>query len=239
MKLNQIKGRPKDLEKRATIMEAAGKLFLEQGYEGTSLDAIANRACVSKLTVYSHFKDKAGLFTCLVTSKCKEYAGDKSLKELLQLPLKLALTRLAEGYIELILNPDVLAFHRLMIADAGDNPELTALFYDSGPRVAIEEVADIITEFSNVGKLHIADSWHAADHFLSMLRGYIYWRALLNIEIKPKKIILNKHIESCVGVFLCAYANEASPTNQTKPVQLDVTKSTISNISRKNDSGRR
>ncbi len=222
MKQNKAKGRPKDPEKRATIMEAAGKLFLEQGYEGTSLDAIAARAGVSKLTVYSHFNDKAGLFTCLVTNKCKEYAAGKSLEELQQLPTKLALTRLAEGYIKLILNPDVLAFHRLMIADAGDNTELTTLFYDSGPRVAIQEVANIFAEFSNVGKLHIEDSWSAADHFLSMLRGYIYWRALLNIETQPKQSQLRKHINGCVAVFLRAFSAEECPGNGAKLLRFEL-----------------
>ena len=212
----KTKGRPKDPEKRATIMEAAGKLFLEQGYEGTSLDAIAARAGVSKLTVYSHFNDKAGLFTCLVTCKCKEYATGNSLDELQQLPTELALTRLADNYMKLILNPDVLAFHRLMITDAGDNRELTALFYDSGPKVAIEDLAGFLAEFTRVGKLRIEDCWRAADHFLSMLRGYIYWRALLNIETQPKPLQLRKHLNDCVAVFMRAYATENDNAGKNK-----------------------
>ena len=55
-------GRPKDLEKRAAILAAAKQLFPEQGFDGTSMDAIATAAGVSKLTVYSHFTDKEGLF---------------------------------------------------------------------------------------------------------------------------------------------------------------------------------
>ncbi len=51
-------GRPKDLGKRAAILEAAKVLFIEQGYTGVSMDAIAAQAGVSKLTVYSHFGDK-------------------------------------------------------------------------------------------------------------------------------------------------------------------------------------
>ncbi len=55
-------GRPKDLGKRASILEAAKRLFIEQGYLGVSMDQIAAAAGVSKLTVYSHFGDKE---TCL------------------------------------------------------------------------------------------------------------------------------------------------------------------------------
>src|SRR5690606_2086124 len=65
-------GRPKDLEKRAAILDAAKTLFPERGYEGTSMDAIAQAAGVSKLTVYSHFQDKDTLFVEAVKAKCEE-----------------------------------------------------------------------------------------------------------------------------------------------------------------------
>ena len=50
-------GRPKDQAKRLAILEAAKTLFMRNGYEGSSMDAIAAEAGVSKLTVYNHFTD--------------------------------------------------------------------------------------------------------------------------------------------------------------------------------------
>ena len=202
------KGRPKDPEKRANIMEVAGRLFLEQGYNRTSVDTIAGEAGVSKYTVYSHFEGKEGLFKCLVSNKCQEYAAGWDVERLKQLPLEEALTRLAEGYTGLLLNPDVLAFQRLMIADAASNPELMAMFYDSGPRNTLKGVADILAEFDRLGLLRIADSRRAAEHFLSMLRGFIHWRALLNVEPHPGARKLRAHVRDCVAVFMRAYTVE-------------------------------
>ena len=68
----QPPGRPKDLEKRAGILEAAKDLFLARGFEATSMDAVAQAAGVSKLTVYNHFQDKDTLFLSAVKSKCEE-----------------------------------------------------------------------------------------------------------------------------------------------------------------------
>ena len=65
-------GRPKDMEKRAAIMDAAMLLFPSRGYDNTSVDAIAQAAGVSKLTVYSHFVDKEGLFAAAVTECCAQ-----------------------------------------------------------------------------------------------------------------------------------------------------------------------
>jgi TetR/AcrR family transcriptional repressor of mexJK operon len=63
-------GRPKDLVKRAAILLAAKDLFLRLGYDGSSMDAIAAEAKVSKLTVYSHFNDKETLFAAAIEAHC-------------------------------------------------------------------------------------------------------------------------------------------------------------------------
>ncbi len=65
-------GRPKDLGKRAAILQAAKSLFVEQGYAGVSMDGIAALAGVSKLTVYSHFGDKETLFSEAIRVQCEE-----------------------------------------------------------------------------------------------------------------------------------------------------------------------
>ena len=44
------------------ILRAAGSLFLERGYEHTTIADVAEMARVSRATVFWHFGDKAGLF---------------------------------------------------------------------------------------------------------------------------------------------------------------------------------
>src|SRR5437868_4161514 len=50
------------LRKRQQIIDAAFECFLELGYEGTSMNAVADRAGVIKQTIYSHFNSKECLF---------------------------------------------------------------------------------------------------------------------------------------------------------------------------------
>jgi AcrR family transcriptional regulator len=47
---------------QARILTAATELFLEQGYERTTVAEVAQRAGVSRATVFWHFSDKEGLF---------------------------------------------------------------------------------------------------------------------------------------------------------------------------------
>jgi AcrR family transcriptional regulator len=53
-------------ERRQLIVEAAGRLFGEHGYDGTRLDDIAAAAGVTKPVLYRHFDDKTALYLALL-----------------------------------------------------------------------------------------------------------------------------------------------------------------------------
>ncbi|MFI6808754.1 TetR/AcrR family transcriptional regulator [Streptomyces luteogriseus] len=53
-------------QKRAAILTAARELFLSDGFDRTSVDAVAARAGVSKRTVYDYFGDKQTLLQAVV-----------------------------------------------------------------------------------------------------------------------------------------------------------------------------
>ncbi|MGL6366552.1 TetR/AcrR family transcriptional regulator [Aeromonas veronii] len=61
---------PRSQQKRAAILDAAGRLFCQHGLHLVSMDMVASEAGVSKQTVYSHFANKESLFAEAVGSKC-------------------------------------------------------------------------------------------------------------------------------------------------------------------------
>ncbi len=126
-------GRPKDESKRAAIFAAAQKLFLKRGLQGTSMDAIAAGAGVSKLTVYSHFADKDTLFKAVIADKCEQLSPPESFLRLAGAGPEEALTQIAENFVRLMSNADVLAMHRVVIGEAANNPRIAQLFYEAGP----------------------------------------------------------------------------------------------------------
>ncbi len=56
---SQLKGKAATQER---ILQAAIQLFLEQGYDNTTVAQVADRAGVSRATVFWHFSEKSGLF---------------------------------------------------------------------------------------------------------------------------------------------------------------------------------
>lgn len=99
-------GRPKDLEKRAAILAAAKRLFPDSGFEGTSMDAIAADAGVSKLTVYSHFRDKETLFTAAIRERCEEQMPEALFDVDLQGPVRGQLEAIARAFFTLVAAPE-------------------------------------------------------------------------------------------------------------------------------------
>lgn len=53
--------RPKSTHAHAEVLKAALLLMAERGIDATSMDAIAERAGVSKATIYNHWRDKEAL----------------------------------------------------------------------------------------------------------------------------------------------------------------------------------
>jgi AcrR family transcriptional regulator len=62
-------------ERRALIVEAAGRLFGERGYDGARLDDVAAAAGVTKPIVYRHFGSKRDLYLALLDRHRDDLAG--------------------------------------------------------------------------------------------------------------------------------------------------------------------
>src|SRR5215813_112138 len=73
---------PKELagEVDARILDAARKIFVERGFEGASIDELAEAARAGKPTIYARFGDKRALFTAVVTrdvvSRITQFKGE-------------------------------------------------------------------------------------------------------------------------------------------------------------------
>ncbi len=197
-------GRPKDLEKRAAILEAAKRLFPAHGFEGTSMDAIAAEAGVSKLTVYSHFKDKDSLFFETVACKCEEQLPHAIFELKRDAPLREQLTQIGRAFFRLITSHEAMALHRLMTAQPSE--KLAMLFWEAGPRRCQAELSSFFRAEVAEGALDIPDPERAASQFLCLLKGEPHARMSYGCCAKVSAPDADAHIRSVVDLFLRAYA---------------------------------
>lgn len=62
-------------QRREQLLDIGRALFAERGFDGTSIEEIANRAAVSKPVVYEHFRSKEGLYAVVVDRAMEHLLG--------------------------------------------------------------------------------------------------------------------------------------------------------------------
>ncbi|MGH8595055.1 MAG: TetR/AcrR family transcriptional regulator [Gammaproteobacteria bacterium] len=200
------RGRPKDLDKRAAILKAAKIRFLKKGLIGTSMEAIAADAGVSKLTLYSHFRNKDELFRQTVTTKCREHTPDALFDIHDGAPLRERLLRIGQGFVDLINSADATNLYRMMAAQGGRVNKLGRLFWEAGPERTMHEFSRLLAAAAAAGELEIGEPRRAAAHFFILLKGEAHLKHLVGAGAPPTPTARQRHVRDVVEVFLRAYS---------------------------------
>ena len=205
-------GRPKDLAKREAILTAAQVLFLSNGYEGSSMDAIAADAGVSKLTLYSHFKDKEALFGEAVKTTCETRLPRKLFVLDDGCSITQVLLDIGHAFQELVNSPESIGLHRVMVAMATQNPALSRMFFDAGPQRLLLDLEQLMTQANERGMLCANEPLRVAEHFCSLIKGAAHFRLLIGYAALPDPEEADKHVQDCVDLFMRAYGASEGKT---------------------------
>lgn len=172
---------------RAAILAGARRLFLADGFERTSMDAVAATTGVSKMTVYRHFRSKEALFAGIIREMCDATIADPELaRAMARQPLRAALETFGRRSLEMIFAPETLGLHRVVMAESRRFPELGRMFYDRGPATNVATLAAYLRSNAKQ-RLRPADAEQLAAAFMSLLRGYEHMQALLGLEGPPTR----------------------------------------------------
>jgi TetR/AcrR family transcriptional repressor of mexJK operon len=202
-------GRPKDLGKRAAILEVAKRLFSQNGFDGVSMDQIAAEAGVSKLTVYSHFGDKESLFSSAIRAKCEEQLPSALFLAGLEGSLREQLTAIAHAFFQLITSEEAIAMHRMMMAPGTGDTHVRELFWQAGPKQVKDAFGDFLRSRVARDELHIPDIARAASQFFCLIKGDLHMQMLCGMCCDTPVDDVERHIDATVDLFLRGYANDA------------------------------
>jgi len=201
-------GRPKDLGKRAAILETAKEMFVELGFNGVSMDGIAAGAGVSKLTVYSHFGDKETLFTEAIQAKCVEMMPDELFVTDSEGPLREQLLGIGQAFFGLISSDAAIATQRMMMtADTDDR--IRQMFWQAGPQRTETALADFLGARVARGELAIDDLALAARQFFCLIKGELHTHMMCGLCAAPELRDAQAHVATTVDFFIRAYAPRA------------------------------
>jgi TetR/AcrR family transcriptional regulator, mexJK operon transcriptional repressor len=183
--------------KRASIVGGAKEVFLRNGFEGASMDAIAAAGGVSKMTVYRYFQGKEELFAGVITELCERIIG-ADLELMLERRPDEALRGFARKVMAILFSPDTIELHRIVISESRRFPALGRLFYRSGPEACIAMLAAYLEHHKRRRTLNLRNPRRSAEEFLELLRGYAHLRVLLGLQKAPSARELEERIDGAV-----------------------------------------
>jgi len=212
------RGRPLDTAKHERIIAAATEAFLAFGFNAASMDLVAQRAEVSKVTVYTHFKSKEALFGAIIdglagrlVAHINRFAPD----DMAPAP---ALRQFGRMYLELALASSSLALHRVVIAESARAPALGQLIYQNGPRQIVSSLADFLARQAS---LRLTDPHLAAEQFLGMVLGHNQLQLLLNARPAAEvRASIEKTVDHAVEIFLNGALSSTPRRTHSAPRRL-------------------
>jgi TetR/AcrR family transcriptional repressor of mexJK operon len=206
------------------IREAAATLFLEKGYQATSMDDIAAAAQVSKQTIYTHFVNKEELFADLVLTNADRVETFISTmgETATEAPdTEAALRRLARLYIHFVIRPEVLRLRRLVLGEAGRFPDLARTYYERILERIYAALAGLLQQLADKGDLRLDDPLLAAHHLAWLTLGLPLDRGMFYpIEAITPEADLDRLADAAVRVFLAAYGPPFSRAGDQPPLQF-------------------
>jgi TetR/AcrR family transcriptional repressor of mexJK operon len=170
------------------------------------MDAIAREAGVSKATVYAHFAGKEELFGAVIGRECEQRFAGFSAGELDPGDVRASLTTLGRRFLDLLLSPDAIALHRLILGEVGRFPALGQVFWRAGPERNLVQIEHFLRTAAAGGALDIADARLAAEQFVGLVRGETQLRHLLRLETTADQGKIRAIVTAAVDTFLRAFA---------------------------------
>ncbi|MFJ2157287.1 TetR/AcrR family transcriptional regulator [Streptomyces sp. NPDC087856] len=174
-------------EKRALIVAAATALFLELGYDRTSLARIAESSGVSRATLFKQFPSKAALFDAIVTESWST-ADEEEPPQTGNVVDGLGV--IGRRYAELLGRAQMTDLFRIVIAELPRFPELAQAQFSHGKLPYFESVRSYLLAEHEAGTVRVEDADLAATQFLGMISNYVFWPTLLvpGWEVSPERV---------------------------------------------------
>lgn len=186
----------------ARMIEAATELFLRDGYDQTSIDAILVRSGGSKATLYAYFPTKEDLFRAVIDGVVVN-DGRPTLDT--DRDPRAMLIEFAVDLLHVIFSPRHRAVLRLIIAERERFPDLAQLYYERGPQRGHEVLVEYLDALNRKASLDLDDAAEAGEFFVGMLLHRWYKELLLLGMPTPSEVALQQRAEHVVRRFLDAF----------------------------------
>lgn len=186
--------------RRQAFLEAAREVFLEHGYEATSVNDVVRLAGGSLATLYAQFGNKEGLFLAFMQDQHDRFAREMRPTEPVDhLPLAEAMQLIGEHFLRRLLQRDSVAFYRVMVAEGRKVPKHLLHYFSVGGAGQVYD--ELVSQLKKAG-LSDADARESMYYFVELLRSRHHFQAAVNIDYVVSDEELTAHVARAVRFLL-------------------------------------
>jgi len=207
------------------ILDAAGRVFLERGFSGASVDEIAEVACAGKPTIYARFPNKEALFTAVTERLVRRQVSHEAVCDA-GASVADRLEALAAANLTGILVPETIGLIRVAVAEARRFPDLASSVSRMARDRKTEAVRRLLADFaqSELTALPAFAPDRVADtafRFLNLTVLPMLVRALFGEDLALLRAEIGPHAARSVAFFLAA-CGHAPASNDSKQAAVSV-----------------
>lgn len=190
-------------QKRQAVINAALAEFKDKGFVGASMDAIADRAQVSKRTVYNHFASKELLFHEVTSSFWVRSKQAASLQFDASRTIEDQLLQIARAVWTVYQSEELIEQARIVLAELIRQPELVeqALAQVNNQECGL---LPFLQQAVSAGALQIPDIKIAETQFWGLMKSFAFWPAVFRFHdfSAQAEQVLNSNVQMFVRQYL-------------------------------------
>jgi len=193
----------------SSIIRAARNLFLEKGYDGVNLDAIARAAGCARQTLYNNFGNKEAILKAVLTAHWRSLSESAALDGHGPGEDQTAdrvLRDFAIRMLDFVEKADQVEFTRLIIAESRRLPWIGEEFYRLGKRPLFLALVGKLEELTQRGLLSCTRPDIAAHQFFGLIQEMSFWPSVMATGAATEGPSPEEIVEEAIRTFLARYA---------------------------------
>lgn len=186
--------------RRDQILEGALHAFATKGFAVPNREIAEAAGLNTPALIYHYFPSKEELLVAVVRKYAAPIRILNEKEELLSLPLREFLLRVAKGYLATLDEPKAFDLIKVLMGESLRRPDVASLFAEAGPASLLKFLSQAMARYMDEGSLRRTEPEWAARAFLGPMMTVLFTKAFAGITPTiPSDQLAENAVETFLG----------------------------------------
>jgi TetR/AcrR family transcriptional regulator, mexJK operon transcriptional repressor len=197
------RGRPTQAEAKKLdqkLRKAAVRTFIKYGYDGTTMEAIARAAGITRRTLYARYPDKRAVFVDVIPWALTRRTERDPDEAVYDADLRAALVAIGRAGLARAIHPSVVRLTRIAMTESARFPEFAISAHSMMWSGRQRQVVELLRHHQEAGTIEVDDLELAAGHYIAMIEHLPARLAECGIYRSAEEE--ERHLQYAINLFL-------------------------------------